>query len=118
MLSALAYETYLGSALGYDEKLDRSRASVCPACASDGLTWELGVCLLALGTNDCYRDVYAESAANLEEAVDVARSAGDQLVVAGSLSGSASCVCSSTISRSAGRVRGVPRGLGGARQAR
>ena len=50
------------------------------------LTRELGVCLLAVGTNDCYRDVYAESAVSLEEAVDVARSAGDHLVVAGSLS--------------------------------
>ncbi len=50
------------------------------------LTRELGVCLLALGTNDCYRDVYAESAVSLEEAVDVARSAGDHLVVAASLS--------------------------------
>ena len=36
------------------------------------------LCLLALGTNDCYRDVYAESAVSLEEAVDVARSIGDQ----------------------------------------
>jgi hypothetical protein len=50
------------------------------------LTRELGVCLLAIGTNDCYRDVYAESAVSLEEAVDVARSAGDHLIVAASLS--------------------------------
>jgi tetratricopeptide (TPR) repeat protein len=50
------------------------------------LTRELGVCLLAVGTNDCYRDVYPESAASLEEAVDVARSAGDHLIVAASLS--------------------------------
>src|SRR5205823_1535078 len=86
LLSALAYQTYLGSALGYDEKLDASARACLPVLRERRLTRELGVCLLALGTNDCYRDVYAESAANLEEAVEVARSVADHLIVAGSLS--------------------------------
>jgi predicted ATPase/class 3 adenylate cyclase len=86
LLSALAYQTYLGSALGYDEKRDAIARACLPVLRERGLKRELGVCLLALGTNDCYRDVYAESAANLEEAIEVARSVADQLVVAGSLS--------------------------------
>jgi predicted ATPase/class 3 adenylate cyclase len=86
LLCALAYETYLGSALGYDERLDAIARAILPVLRERRLTRELGVCLLALGTNDCYRDLYAESAVSLEEAVDVARSAGDRLVVAGSLS--------------------------------
>jgi predicted ATPase/class 3 adenylate cyclase len=86
LLCALAYQTYLGSALGYDERLDAIARACLPVLRERRLTRELGVCLLALGTNDCYRDLYAESAVSLEEAVDVARSAGDHLVVAGSLS--------------------------------
>jgi predicted ATPase/class 3 adenylate cyclase len=86
LLSALAHQTYLGSALGYDEKLDAIARACLPVLRERGLTRELGVCLLALGTNDCYRDVYGESAANLEEAVEVARSVADHLVVAASLS--------------------------------
>jgi len=86
LLSALAHQTYLGSALGYDEKLDAIARACLPVLRERRLTRELGACLLALGTNDCYRDVYAESAANLEEAVDVARSVGDLFVVAASLS--------------------------------
>ncbi len=86
VLSALAYQTYLGSALGYDERLDAVARACLPVLRQRHLTRELGVCLLALGTNDCYRDLYEQSAVSLEEAVDVARSAGDQLTVAGSLS--------------------------------
>ena len=85
MLSALAYQTYLGSALGYDERLDAIARACLPVLRERRLTRELGVCLLAIGTNDCYRDVYAESAVSLEEAVDVARSAGDHFVVTDSL---------------------------------
>jgi predicted ATPase/class 3 adenylate cyclase len=85
MLSALAYQTYLGSALGYDERLDAIARACLPALRERGLTRELGVCLLAIGTNDCYRDVYADSVVSLEEAVDVARSAGDLDAVMGSL---------------------------------
>jgi tetratricopeptide (TPR) repeat protein len=86
LLCALAYEAYLGSALGYDERLDTIARACLPVLRERRLTKELGLCLLALGTNDCYRDVYAESAVSLEEAVDVARSIGDHLGVAGSLS--------------------------------
>jgi predicted ATPase/class 3 adenylate cyclase len=86
LVCALAYQTYLGSALGYDESLDAIARACLPVLRERGLTRELGLCLLALGTNDCYRDVYAESAVSLEEAVDVARSARDYQVVAASLS--------------------------------
>ncbi len=86
LLSVRAHQTYLGSALGYDEKLDAIARACLPVLRERQLTRELGVCLLALGTNDCYRDVYVESATNLEEAVDVARSVGDRLTVAASLS--------------------------------
>jgi predicted ATPase/class 3 adenylate cyclase len=86
LLCALAYQTYLGSALGYDERLDAIARACLPVLRERRLTRELGVCLLAVGTNDCYRDVYGESAVSLEEAVDVARSAGDHLIVAASLS--------------------------------
>jgi predicted ATPase/class 3 adenylate cyclase len=86
LLCALAYQTYLGSALGYDERLDTIARACLPVLRERRLPRELGVCLLALGTNDCYRDIYAESAVRLEEAVDVARSAGDRLIVAASLS--------------------------------
>ena len=103
LLSALACQTYLGSALGYDEKLDAIARACLPVLRERRLTRELGVCLLALGTNDCYRDVYAESAVNLEEAVDVARSAGDHLVVAARFPGSVSCVFSSMTSPAPGR---------------
>ncbi len=86
LLSALAHQTYLASALGYDDRLDAIARACLPVLRERRLTRELGACLLALGTNDCYRDVYAESAANLEEAVDVARSVDDLFVVAASLS--------------------------------
>ena len=86
LLCARAYQTYLGSALGYDERLDAIARECLPVLRERQLTRELGVCLLALGTNDCYRDVYAESAVSLEEAVYVARSAGDHFIVAVSLS--------------------------------
>ena len=86
LLCALAYQAYLGSALGYDETLDAIARVCVPVLRERGLTRELGLCLLALGTNDCYRDVYADSAVSLEEAVDVARSVGDYQVVAASLS--------------------------------
>ncbi len=86
LLSALVYQTYLGSALGYDEALDAIARACLPVLRERPSTRELGVCLLALGINDCYRDVYAESAVSLEEAVAVARSAGDYLIVASSLS--------------------------------
>ena len=86
LLCALAYEAYMGSALGYDERLDTIARASLPVLRERRLTKELGLCLLALGTNDCYRDVYSESEVSLEEAVDVARSIGDHLGVAGSLS--------------------------------
>lgn len=85
LLSARAYQAYLGSALGFDEKLDALARMCLPALRERQLTRELAVCLTALGTNQCNLDSYAESAASLEEAVDVARSVDEQSVVAGAL---------------------------------
>src|SRR2546421_7012364 len=78
-LAAVAYRTALGSALGYDEELDRLALECLPRLREQRMTWELGTCLLALGTNACYRDVYPEAADYLEDAVAMARSAGDGL---------------------------------------
>ncbi len=78
-LAAVAYRTCLGSALGYDEELDRLALECLPRLRELGMTWELGWCLLALGTNACYQDVYPEAAGYLEENAAMALSAGDGL---------------------------------------
>jgi tetratricopeptide (TPR) repeat protein len=78
-LAAVAYRAYLGSALGYDEELDRLALDCLPRLREAGMTWELGWCLLALGTNACYQDVYPDAVGYLEENVAVALSAGDGL---------------------------------------
>ena len=67
-LAAVTYRAYLGSALGYDEELDRLARECLPRLRELDMTWELGWCLLALGTNACYQDVYPEAAGYLEEA--------------------------------------------------
>jgi len=85
-LAAVAYRTSLGSALGYDEELDRLALECLPRLREQRMTWELGACLLALGTNACYRDVYPGAADYLEEAVATARSAGDKVGEVASLS--------------------------------
>ncbi|MGZ4419490.1 MAG: ATP-binding protein, partial [Gaiellaceae bacterium] len=76
-LAAAAYHTSLGSALGYDEELDRLALGCLSHLREQEMTWELGACLLALGTNACYRDVYPEAVVYLKEAVATVRSAGD-----------------------------------------
>jgi predicted ATPase len=78
-LAAIAYRAALGSALGYDEELDRLALECLPHLRERGMSWELGSCLLALGTNGCYRDLYPEAAAYLDEAVTISRSVGDGL---------------------------------------
>lgn len=77
--AAVAYRAMLGSALGYDEELDRLALEFLPRLRDRGMTRELSACLLALGMNACYRDVYPEAAEYLNEAVETARSAGDQM---------------------------------------
>jgi len=79
VLAAVTYRAYLGSALGYDEELDRLARECLPRLRELGMTWELGWCLLALGTNACYQDVYEESAGYLEEGATTALAAGDGL---------------------------------------
>jgi predicted ATPase len=86
LLSALAYQSFFGSSLGYDERLDGIARASLPELRERRLIAELGVCLLTIGVNDCQRDLNAESVANLEEAIDILRSAGDHLDVAASLS--------------------------------
>ena len=85
-LAAVAYRTSLGSGLGYNEELERLALESVLGLRDHRMTHELGWCLLALGINACYRDVYPDAAGYLEEAVATARSAGDQLGEAGSLS--------------------------------
>ena len=85
-LAAVAYRTSTGSALGYDEELDRLALECLPRLRENRMTRELGACLLALGTNACYRDVYPEAADYLEEAVATARAAGDGVGEVASLS--------------------------------
>ena len=82
-----------------------------PGLREHQMTWELSACLLALGINACYRDVYPEAAAYLEEAVATARSAGDGIgEVATRSRGSASCsCCMDDLERREGFLRGVPR---------
>ena len=84
-LAAVAYRTSLGSALGYDEELDQLALECLPRLREHRMTWELGSCLLALGTNACYRDVYPEAVSYLDEAVATSRSAGDEVGVVHSL---------------------------------
>ena len=76
-LATAAHRACLGSALGYDEELDRLALECLPGLREQRMTWELSACLLALGVNACYRDVYPEATAYLDEAVATARSAGD-----------------------------------------
>jgi predicted ATPase/class 3 adenylate cyclase len=78
-LAAVTYRAYLGSALGYDEELDRLARECLPRLRELEMTWELGWCLLALGTNACYQDVYPEAAGYLEEGATISLSAGDGL---------------------------------------
>jgi predicted ATPase/class 3 adenylate cyclase len=76
-LAAIAYRTELQSSLGYDEEIDRLALACLPRLREHGMSWELASCLLALGTNACYRDVYPDALGYLEEAVEVARSTGN-----------------------------------------
>ena len=76
-LAAVAHRACLGSALGYDEELDRLALECLLSLREHRMTWELSACLLALGVNACYRDVYPEATAYLDEAVATARSVGD-----------------------------------------
>jgi len=85
-LAAVTFWTALGSALGYDEERDRLALECLPRLRGHGMSWELGSCLLALGTNACYRDVYPEGITYLEEAVDVTRATGNGLEEVASLS--------------------------------
>ncbi|MGI8825952.1 MAG: ATP-binding protein [Chloroflexota bacterium] len=78
-LAAVAHRTMLGSLLGYEEELDRLALECLPRLRDHQMSRELGTCLLALGTNAMYRDVYPEAAGYLEEAVGTARCAGDRL---------------------------------------
>ncbi len=78
-LATVAYQTALRSALGYDEEIDRLALACLPRLREHGMRRELGSCLLALGTNACYVDVYPDALRYLEEAGEAARSAGDGL---------------------------------------
>ena len=86
LLSALAYSTYLGSALGYDEKLDAIARACLPALRERGLT-KRARRLSARTRHERLLPRRLRGVGREPRRGDrVARSAGDQLVVAGSLS--------------------------------
>ena len=78
LLSALAGQVDFAAYVGYDEAQDALARSCEPELRARRLTRELGVCLLALGTNACYIDDYPEAVTFLEESATLTRSAGDR----------------------------------------
>jgi predicted ATPase/class 3 adenylate cyclase len=77
LLSALAGQVDFAAYVGYDEAQDALARTCAPELRARGLAKELGVCLLALGTNACYIDDYPEAVTFLEESVTLTRSVGD-----------------------------------------
>jgi tetratricopeptide (TPR) repeat protein len=77
LLSALAGQVDFAAYIGYDEAQDALARTCAPEFRARGLTDELGVCLLALGTNACYVDDYPEAVTFLEESAAVTGTAGD-----------------------------------------
>ena len=86
VLSALTYRTSLDAALGYDERSAQVARECLPGLRELGLTWELGKCLVTLGTFATYLDVYGEAAGYLEEAVQVTRANQDVIELGAALS--------------------------------
>lgn len=86
LLSVLAGQVYFASSLGHDEAQDALARAIVAELRARGLNQELGACLLALGTNACYIDVYPEAAALLEEGIAVSHSVGDQWTECANLS--------------------------------
>jgi predicted ATPase/class 3 adenylate cyclase/tetratricopeptide (TPR) repeat protein len=78
LLGALAGQVCFASYVGYDEAQDALARTCTPELRARGLAEELGLCLLALGTNACYIDDYPAAVTLLEESAAVNRSAGDQ----------------------------------------
>jgi predicted ATPase/class 3 adenylate cyclase len=68
-----------GNAAGYTEVGERVARAYLPTLRESGTPGELLECLLTLGILDCYQDDYPASAAELGEAVSVARELGDDL---------------------------------------
>ena len=98
-LATVAHRASLGSALGYDEELERLAVEALPRLREHRMGWELGCCLLALGTNGCYRDVYPEASAYLARASSWPVPPATGRERSRCSRGSASCSCSRTISR-------------------
>jgi tetratricopeptide (TPR) repeat protein len=86
LLSALAGQVGFAATVGYDAAEDALARAIVAELRTRGLTRELGACLLALGTNACYVDVYPDAATFLEEGVAVSHAAGDRWDECASLS--------------------------------
>ncbi|MBA3716676.1 MAG: hypothetical protein H0W87_00395 [Actinobacteria bacterium] len=86
LLSVLAGQVSFASTLGYDEAQDALARAILAELRARRLKQELGACLLALGTNACYVDVYPEAATFLEEGIAVSHSVGDEWTECANLS--------------------------------
>jgi len=86
LLGALAGQVYFASTIGYDETQDALAGAIVAELRARGLKRELGACLLGLGTNACYLDVYQDAATFLEEGIGISRSVGDRWTEGASLS--------------------------------
>jgi predicted ATPase/class 3 adenylate cyclase len=78
LLSALARQVCFAASIGYDGAQDALARTCAPELRTRGLTEELGMCLLALGSNACYVDDYPEAVMFLDESVEFSRSADDR----------------------------------------
>ncbi|MBA3735872.1 MAG: hypothetical protein H0W90_11875 [Actinobacteria bacterium] len=86
LLSALAGQVAFAATVGHDEAQDALARAIVAELRARGLNQELGACLLALGTNACYVDVYPEAATFLEEGIAVSHSVGDEWTECANLS--------------------------------
>jgi predicted ATPase/class 3 adenylate cyclase len=77
LLSARAGQVAFAASIGYDEGQDALARASAPELRARGLNEELGVCLLALGTNACYLDAFPEAVTLLEESAAVTGAARD-----------------------------------------
>ncbi len=76
-LSLVVHRNAAETALAYEERLEAEALECLPRLRELEMTRELGKCLTALGTLACYVDVYDDSIAYLEEAVEVTAAAND-----------------------------------------
>ena len=105
-LAAAMYWVAIGARLGYDQEAEELAARCLSVLRARNMEREVADCLCALGIMAVYRDVYPEAVAFLEEAAEIARAIGDELIESGALMDLGSPDSSWTTSkRRAGRSR-------------